>query len=226
VKASSTLSRANCRRIAAGLCLASLLAGCSSDGGGDWRDLVTLAAGAWSANGNVSLQEASGIPFATLGLRIGSDPEHILVLATDSNGERLWTSSAHVSLTTHHGRIVGTSGLSFNLSGYMSEGAPAGGWKTRATVRWIADYPDIHQYNVEIACVDEPAATEVVSILDYDMRVLRVEETCRAEQLAWSFENTYWVNPDTNRVWRSVQHVHPNIDALTTELLRPPDSPG
>ena len=41
----------------------------------------------------------------------------MLVLATDTNGEQLWTSAAHTVIVTRGGRIVRTVGLEHDVSG-------------------------------------------------------------------------------------------------------------
>ena len=113
------------RRIAALACTA-LLAACSSDGSGDWRALLQVARTSWEGrDAAVGLNEAAAIPYSTLGVRLNEGREQILILALDSNGERLWTSSSRVAITTRNGRIVGTAGFGTDLSGF---GAPFFRW--------------------------------------------------------------------------------------------------
>ena len=209
------------------LVLGPLLAGCSSEGSGDWSALIDIARQSWEQrDGAVPLSEASAIPFATLGVRMGGASERLLILATDSNGERLWTSAARVALTTRRGRIVATAGLGNDLSGYYSDTAFRTDWKSRRRIAWTADFADLGLYSVVIDCDDVPVGTEKIKILGREIITLRVDEKCQSSQLDWSFTNTYWVSQISDRVWRSIQHVHPKLETLEIELLRTPETEG
>lgn len=206
--------------------LAAALGGCSSDNaGGDWKAMFEVARTAWaSRDASVELAEAASIPYATMGVRIGDGRQQIIVLATDAGGERLWTSAARIAITTRGGRIVATAGFAANLTAAGSA-VNRVTWTTAQHVQWMADFADLNIYSVPVACDDSPAGRETVSILGKDFDTIRVDESCRSERLDWTFHNTYWVSPDSGRVWRSVQYVHPNADPLEIEILRPPESP-
>lgn len=210
----------------AALCAALALCGCSSEGGGDWPAMFKLVQQSFSGgdSGGVALPEAAAIPYATLGLRTSGQNEQILVLATDSGGERLWTSGAHVALTTHDGRIVSTAGLAHNLSSYNSDSAFKTPPKAARLFSWTADFADLGIYSARVDCTDAPAGDEAIVVLGKQIDTVRVDETCRSDQLDWSFTNTYWISRATSRIWRSIQHVHPRMDAVEIELLRPPES--
>ncbi len=215
------------RRIPAALLLALgvSLGGCSSDSANDWLALYKIAKQSWTAgDGSIQLNEAAAIPYATLGVRIGDEPEHLVVLATDSGGERLWTSAARVALTTRGGRIVSTAGLAQNLGALSMGTVFEADWRTAQHVTLTVDFPDLGFYAVSIDCNDVPAGDDPISILGVTLSTFRVDETCESKQLDWKFTNTYWVSSTSNRVWRSVQHIHPKLDAIEIELLRPPES--
>lgn len=209
--------------------LASLwaLSGCSSDGQNDWSALWVAGKQSFSGVSSlVSLQQAAAIPYATLGVRIGGGPQQLLILAADNGRDRLWTSAAHVAIATHDGRITRTSGLPPDLSGHVSVGSQVESWTVPHAYRWNADFEDLNRYSVTVTCRVVPIANEDIEILGQKLAVLRVNEDCRAEQIGWTFQNVYWVDPVTGRVWRSKQTVHPDGDSLEIELLRPPASPG
>ncbi len=186
--------------------------------------MFKLVRQSWESSDAVQLNDAAVIPYATLGIRIGGDPERIVVLATDSHGERVWTSASRVALTTRRGRIVATAGLGHDLSAFVGDSALNGDWKIARSFSWTADFNDLGLYNVEVDCDDIPAGSEKIVILGKDIDTIRVDETCRSNQLDWSFSNTFWVSQVSNRVWRSIQYIHPKMGALEIELLRPPQS--
>ena len=212
-------------RLSAAL-LAIAAGACSSEGGGDWRGLFDTVRDSWeNRDAPVSLAEASSIPYSTLGIRIGSAREQILVLATDTGGDRLWTSAARIAILTRGGRIVGTAGLPGNISNYASQSGAGSSWFTARRVSWTADFADLGVFSASVTCQDVPAAHEPTTILGQEFNTMRIDETCTSDQLNWNFANTYWVSSSTGRVWRSIQYIHPNMDPLEIQILRPPNSP-
>lgn len=199
---------------------------CSSEGGGDWLTMLTAVRTAWDTrDAPVAIDQAAAIPYATLGVRVDGAREQILVLAMDTSGERLWSSAAHIAITTRLGRIVRTAGLGRDLGGFnIVQGSPLD-WTSPHDFRWSADFPDMGIYAVPIQCRMRPAGKEPIEIFGKAFDTIRVDETCRAERLDWTFTNSYWVNPETGRVWQAVQHVHPKGPELEIRLLRPPLSP-
>ncbi len=209
-------------RTAALSCAALLLAGCSSDGGGDWLSMLQATRSAWETrDAPVGLNEAAAIPYATLGVRVDGGREQILVLATDAAGERIWTSGTAVAITTRHGRIIRTAGFGTDLTGYDGQEGP-NGWFRAHTVTWTADFADLGRYSVPVTCNSQPAGADPIAILGKSFDTVRVDLICRADLVGWSFTNSYWVSAQTGRVWRSIEHFHPNAPVLETELLRPP----
>ncbi|HEY4942158.1 MAG TPA: YjbF family lipoprotein [Rhizomicrobium sp.] len=208
--------------------MSAALCGCSSDnGGGDWTAMADVMRKAWdNRNASVELAEAASIPYATMGVRIGDGAQQIIVLATDSGGQRLWTSAARIAITTSGGRIVSTAGFAANLTAVAARDGLGAPWSEPHRVRWTADLSDLGVYSVSIVCQDTPAGHETTTILGKDFDTVRVDETCRSDQLDWSFTNIYWVSLSSGTVWRSVQYIHPNMDPLELEILRPPVTPG
>jgi hypothetical protein len=201
-----------------------LLGGCGVTlGGGDAASLYAIVKNMWNGSGkNVTLEKAAAVPYASMGLRLGDGPEALVILAGDMGGQRLWTSGASIAITTKDGRIVRTAGFMYNLGGYeMRHDEVRDGVRS---VRWQADFPDLKLYSVSIACQDRPAGDESIIILGKNIHTRRIDESCAAEGsgLDWSFDNTYWLDPSSDLIWRSVQHVHPRLDAIETEILRPP----
>jgi hypothetical protein len=221
---STISSNLKVRRAAPVLAAVFVLAGCSVIGGGDAGSLYEIAKNVWSGSSKkVTLEEAASVPYASMGIRLGGSPEVMIILAGDMGGQRLWTSAAKIAITTKDGRIVRTAGFEHNLGGYGPQGDTLGKDGGR-TLRWQADFPDLSLYSVPIVCRDRPAGDETIVILGKDVHTRRIDESCANEgsELDWSFDNTYWLDPASGLVWRSIQHVHPRLDAIETEILRPP----
>lgn len=221
-----TSSRPELSRPILALAVMGLLAGCSSEDS-DWMYMAKAARHLWDTrDAAVTLDEASNIPFATLGVRLDGGREQIMVLATDVAGDRLWSSSGGFSLATRYGRVVRTVGLGTDLGGFSSETPSHENWLVPHTLSWKADFPDLGYYSVAVTCDVRPAGKDPITILGQAFDTVRVDESCRADKLGWSFANSYWVSPSTGRVWRSIVHIHPKGPELELEILRPPLSQG
>lgn len=191
--------------------------------GGDAVSIYQAIKMMWNGSSKVSLEEAASSPYASIGVRLGGSQEIMLILASDENGQQLWTSAARLAITTQGGRIVRTAGFDHNLGGYESRADTTGDDGTRI-VHWQADFPDLGLYSVPVSCRVSRAVYEVIVVLGANIRTHRVDESCVAknDKLDWSFKNTFWRDPKSGLAWRSIQHVHPNLDAIDIEILRPP----
>lgn len=204
-----------------------LVSACSSAGGGDWVTLLQATRAAWEGrNASVGLDQASHIPYATLGVRINEGAQQILILALDDNGERLWTSSARVAIATSGGRIVRTAGFGTDLNGFSAIRSTLEDWSQPHAFNWEGDFSDLGYYSVSIHCDVRPQGPDPITILGQQIDTIRVDELCHSDKLNWSYTNSYWVSLQSGRVWRSVAHFHPKGPALELEILRPPLSPG
>ena len=109
-------------RSAANAALALVLASCGSASSGNtnysqFYQLMRQSVSASFGNVRVTREQAAAVPYASMGYALDGGNQIMLVLATDSGGEMLWTSAAHVVIVTRQGRIVRTVGLGHDLSG-------------------------------------------------------------------------------------------------------------
>ena len=92
-----------------------LVSGCNSTGTSDYtlyyQAMRQSLSHVFGGDTHVGKDKAAAISYASIGYRVNGGPEQLLVLATDSGGEQLWTSAAHVVIVTRGGRIVRTVGL-------------------------------------------------------------------------------------------------------------------
>jgi hypothetical protein len=206
-----------------------LLAGCASaDNNNLWGEYFQIlkdsVAGTFGDRA-VTREQAAGIPYATMGYRMNGGPQMMIVLATDTNGDLLWTSASHIVLLTHAGRIIRTVGLPHDISGVAplmgnSLPAPAAVLKGAFTSTRAVDFPDTGSYSVPISCKMMTAGRETISILGQPIATLRADESCTSS--GWSFRDSFWIDPTSGFVWRSLQHLTPKGDTIETEILRPP----
>jgi hypothetical protein len=207
-----------------------LLAGCNSSGSSGYaqyyqvlRDSVAASFG----DGRITRDQAAAIPYASMGYRLNRENERLVVLATDANGEQLWTSAAHVVIVTRGGRITRTVGLEHDIASLapkLGQQLPeiASALKGALTYTRVQDFPSLPAYDVTLTCTLSYKGAQTVTILGRGIATARVDEACRGTNPQWSFTNNYWIDPETGLCWRSRQFIGPQGDRIDTEILRPP----
>ncbi len=220
------------RRAGPYLALAAVaaLSGCSSVSESSYGQVWKLMHGSISAGlgkSRVTREQAAAIPYASMGWRLKQDNQSIVVLATDTGGQLLWTSAAHVVLVTRDGRLVRSVGLRHDLAGTAPKGdteltAPAEALKAPFRSTRLVDYPDMERYGVVLDCQAKTAGRQTITILGRILATTRVDESCHSPTLRWSFTDNYWLDKDDGTVWRTRLHYHPREAWIETELFRPP----
>ena len=207
-----------------------LLAACSSSGTTDYSQFYHALRQSMAAsfgNGRITKTQAAAIPYASMGYRVNGGSEQLVVLATDANGEQLWTSAAHIVIVTRGGRIVRTVGLEHDVSGVTPKNGQqlpdvAAALKANATYARLEDFPDIPAYGVALTCTLSRKGGQTVTILGRGVATIRIDEACRGMEGKWSFTDIFWVDPDSGFTWRSRQNISPKGPVIETEVLRPP----
>lgn len=214
----------------AGCALALLLAGCSSNQGPWPQYLKLLRQGlnnGFSAQ-YVTLEQAAKIPYASLGYRLNSGNEALLVLATDTNGTQLWTAASRVVLQTRDGRVVRSVGLPRDIGALASRSSmslPAPGDARKAPFQSSRrmDFPDIGIYDVQVTCQSRVRGQQMIRVLGTAMSTVQVDESCRSITPRWSFTDSFWLDRETGFVWQSLQHIHPAGARIELKIFRPPE---
>lgn len=219
-------------RIAGIAALAFLAASCSSSGSGNtnysqFYQLMRQSLSASFGKIRVTRDQAAAITYASMGYSLDGGNQTMLILATDSGGELLWTSSAHVVIVTRDGRIVRTLGLGRDLSGVTAPNGATVAPLSAALKGFFAstrleDFPELGRYGVRVSCRTHMVGRQSIKILGQALSTVRVDESCRSEQPEWSFTDNFWLDGDNGQVWRSRQHVHPQGSVVETEIFRPP----
>jgi hypothetical protein len=205
-----------------------LLGACSSSGTSGYsqyyqvlRDSVAASFG----DGRITKDQAAAIPYATMGYRLNGGNEQLVVLATDANGEQLWTSAAHIVIVTRGGRITRTLGLEHDISGMVpkvGDKLPEIAAALKGDLRYtrLQDFPSLPAYGVTVTCTLSHKGAQTVTILGRGIATARVDELCRSTNPQWSFVNNYWIDPETGLCWRSRQHIGPQGKVVDSEILR------
>lgn len=207
---------------ALGLCAA----GCSDMGDLSNSDSVVMgqlllhAITGIGSSSSVPRDRVAGVPYATLGVRLGSSDESLFVLGTKSGDELVWRGGPQLAITTRNGRIVRTAGFVHNLSGFQANvrpASPAGGNPTGTA--YFYDYADQSRFGIAIGCTVQNLGPERIKIIGTSFDTTHLAEDCTAPQLGWSFRNEFWLDAK-GFVWKSKQYVSPELDPFTIEILR------
>ena len=220
-------------RAVAGVAALALLAGAcsaSSTGNTNYAQFYQVLRQSFSASFGkvrVTRQQAAAIAYASMGYALDDGNQSLLVLGTDSGGELLWTSAAHVVIVTRQGRIVRTLGLGHDLAGMTTRDeralpAPAAAVQAPFTSTRLEDFPERGLYGVLVSCRAQMVGRQSIKILGQAISVTRVDETCASRRPDWTFTDNFWVDSDNGLVWRSRQHIHPDGGTVETEIFRPP----
>jgi Group 4 capsule polysaccharide lipoprotein gfcB, YjbF len=209
---------------------AILLAGCSSAGGGMYKQygqVLKQSFGLFS-KGGITRQQAAVVPYASLGYRINDGDQSMLVLATDTGGEQIWTAANHVVFQTRDGRLTRTVGLRYNLGaitpqqGSNAIPAPFAAIQQSFTSAKLVDFPEQGLYSMLLTCIARARGPETVAILGQNISTIRVDESCENRSSNWQFVDNYWLDPHTGLSWRSIQNIAPKGEKVEIDILRPP----
>jgi hypothetical protein len=182
----------------------------------------------------LSAQQVASSPYAQLGVQFGNGPRAIMILGEVKADRNVWVATNNVIFTVQAGRIVQTMGLAVDLvksrvkknknpdplRRYQSEDG-----------KWIGS-PHQREVSFEPLGPKEALAEshftlvghEAVQILDKPIRCLKVTENYRIPALVWTVTNEYWLGVDTQTpvVWKSRQHIHPDLPPVNLEILKRP----
>lgn len=226
----ATGTRVSRRTIFLAAAATPLLSRCSSDSNSDTSALTRLlvrSVDEISRGPSITLDEVASTPFASLGMRVGSGAQNMLILASRAAQSTVWTSASHIALEIQYGRVIRTAGLPHNLSGTtfprsdpLANGVQGLGAAVSATRS--ADFTDRNAFGNEIDSTIAVTGPAEIEILGSRLKTIHAVERCTCPKLSWAFTNEFWIGSLDGRMWRSVQFVHPELDALEIELFRPP----
>ncbi|HEX4160442.1 MAG TPA: YjbF family lipoprotein [Rhizomicrobium sp.] len=205
-----------------GLCMGSCsdLGNFSNSNSAIMGQLLFHAITGIGSSSSVPRTRVAAVPYATLGVRLGSSDESMFVLATSTGGDLVWRGGPQLAITTRNGRIVRTAGFVHNLSGFQtdvrsgSEGSEGLGGKT-----YLYDFADQSRFGIAVSCTAQDLGSERITIIEVSIATTHFADDCVAPQLGWSFRNEFWRDA-TGFVWKSKQFVVPELAAFTLETLR------
>ena len=174
----------------------------------------------------VSREQAGAIPFATIGITIGRADEGLMVLGLAEGDRQEWYARTQM-IAMNNGRVLQTEGFPFNLSRLevrAASGATVHGGPPPLDTDYsmVVDFQDLRLVGASARCRSTETGQESIEILGTSLITNHVTESCKIDLIDWSFENEFWVDPDSGFIWQSRQYIHPKLARLTLRVLRPP----
>jgi hypothetical protein len=169
-------------------------------------------------------ERAATIPYATMGMELGSSPQGLLILGTIAQDELDWFAGEQVFVRTRNGRVIRTAGLPYDLGGLRdlsADLARRGAGSNSAIQQYSLDFPDLGIFGATAQCSPKDMGDDNVEIFGSRIPTRHIVEHCTVEAMRWNFDNEFWKDRTSGYVWRSSQHVHPNSPPLVLEVLRP-----
>lgn len=201
------------------------VAGCSSDPNSDSAGVLSIFRESLGGPDSISREQASRVPYASVGVRVGDSAQTLLVLATKARETCLWTSASHIAVETQSGRITRTAGLAHNMSQTLNGGNDflrSGTAYGSATCEYAVDIPDRNVYQAPVRYEMKVASRDETIVLGGKLEVTHILEHGSCPLLDWEFENEYWLGLKSGFAWRSRQVVHPDLDPIEIVVFRPP----
>lgn len=174
----------------------------------------------------ITREIVENIPYASAMLKIGKGSNGLLILESISDNSFTWVSKDSVYFITKDGRIKQTSGLTSNL---IDLNLPKKIFDELVsypdlTVNYFAyysyDQPELFSLKVSVKAVNKGFTK--VEILGEVKDLLLIEEIISNGEIRWNQKNSYWVDPQDNFVWKSIQHISPKLPPFIFQVTKRP----
>lgn len=178
----------------------------------------------------LSAAQIHDLPYATLGVRIAKNPRAVIVLATVEGRTLQWASADHVTFVTYDGWLVGTRGLRRDLGATRWQPEPeenplrtfaqTGTLPSRGVYREI-DLRHADENNIAVESHFSMGPDETIVIQGREHATRRIDEVAIMRAWRWEARNSFWIDAQSGRVWRSVQQYCPEMPPIELEVLKP-----
>ena len=189
-----------------------------------------------SKGAELSSKEISNIPYASLYATIGNRKQAFMVLAfTDSSPtntnqtttpELKWLSKDNVMIVTQHGRIIRTrrapDGDLIQLHATTRDPLQQGLHRKNTPTTWHyqLDWQPGYHFGYQAHAIFTRLPLETIKINHQSHQVLPIVETVTVTELQLSYDNLYWLHPQTGSVLKSKQIPAPNLPYIELVHLK------
>lgn len=206
------------------LCAISLLAGCARHVTllGETAKLALLG----QPDVQLPTQKIEQLPYASAYLKVGKAPQAFVVLAASEQGQQKWVTADKNMIVTDHGRIVKTIGFGediVSVDNLKSDPLALGFLNSAASEQWHTKVVWAQVFRAGYALVShfEYKGMEQVTILETSRSLARFDEKVSVSALNQSYTNSYWVDPKSKMVVKSLQYMGPGLAQVQFTILKP-----
>ncbi|EKP0319040.1 YjbF family lipoprotein [Aeromonas veronii] len=207
-----------------------LLSGCSATSSDTYTTLRYALLGGDDVE--VTTEKVRELPYASAYLRVGDNPQALVVLAfADPDGSLSWVSSDNKLFVTKSGRLFKTVGLENDLylvssswsdplqkiANSPDKNLNLGAMRWQYNAEWEKDY--VSGYNMQTQFIS--AVPEKLLILDKTHDVMLIDELISFGQGQNSWHNYYWFEPGTGKILKSQQQLGPDLPVIEMTILKP-----
>ncbi len=198
-----------------------LLAGCGNSRNPNLSSAIELAR-KYLADRAFTDEDVERIPFASIGVQVGDASEALVVLATVNGDTLTWIAADHSLIQTRNGRIVRFRNGDIDVvTAPDSEDPVADGAVAPGNFIRLLDFPKPKLYSVPVESSLVASGQARVTLLHGEILTRSFTETGISRPLAWNFQNHFYLDLDTRRVWQSNQTVTPQLPPIKIRVLRP-----
>ncbi|WP_268237583.1 YjbF family lipoprotein [Aliidongia dinghuensis] len=198
-----------------------LLAGCGNSRNPNLSAAADLAR-SFFADRAFTDADVERVPFASIGVQLGTAPEAMVVLATVDGNDLTWIAADRSLIVTRHGRIIRfTSGDIDVVTAPGSTDPVADGAVAAGDCMRLLDFPKAQLFSVPAQSTLAATGQARVTLLHGEITTRSFTETGISHPLAWEFENHFYLDAETKRVWQSNQNVTPQLPPIKIRVLRP-----
>ena len=150
-------------------------------------------------------------------IKIGRATVAITVLASIHSGEYLWVSENGEKIHTHHGKIIKTPGLGYDIDTLDAQGRGPDFSYAKLDSALTSYSSALMQLSNPSAVISQEFSLANKGIDANYFNAMLYEEVFTSGKLAFNGVNRYWVDP-RGRVIKSEQLIHPRLPMITTEF--------
>ena len=176
----------------------------------------------------ITREQVDHIPYASIYAKIEGQGAALVVLAFVEGAGLRWVTPERQTMVTRSGRLVETGGLQENIKTvrFLFPDPVAdisGGISPSRRYGRLVDLSPGGKYGINIQCAIREMGVETIEIVELSYEARHFIETCTAQTLGWRFENHFWMDAKTGKMWRSIQHIGPGSPPVQIDILKPYD---
>tara|TARA_B100001057_G_C22635451_1_gene866082 strand:- start:209 stop:877 length:669 start_codon:yes stop_codon:yes gene_type:complete len=172
----------------------------------------------------ITKQLVDDTPYASIKVKVGKGPSGLLILEEISNTDLVYISADEVRFVIRDGVIIRTSGFDNNLirrlepEDSLLSFLESGKKEQKYFIFHSYDLPQVTDLRLEVTL--KKMQIEQVEILGESYNLLKVEQILENDYLGWKKKNIFWISPQDNFIWKSLQHISPLLPEISLEVTK------